>query len=216
MRACSKASIGGEKVGRYSFLAAEPFLAARSASAREVTVTDAKRLARRIDRADNPLDELRERVQAVRVAKLPELPPFVGGAVGYAGYDTVRYVEKLAERAGRRPQPARPVVRVLRPHDRVRQRAEDGDRRGAGEGPGGETGVAGRACDAAYDDACRRVDRLVEKLSTPTDALPPADIDTARRRRRSTYQSNFTQAAVRRRRRASASSTSAPATSFRS
>ena len=38
---------------------------------------------------------LREHVQAIRVAKLPELPPFVGGAVGYAGYDTVRYVENL-------------------------------------------------------------------------------------------------------------------------
>ena len=34
-------------------------------------------------------------MQAVRVAKLPELPPFIGGAVGYAGYDTVRYVENL-------------------------------------------------------------------------------------------------------------------------
>ena len=26
---------------------------------------------------------------------MPELPPFTGGAVGYAGYDTVRYVEHL-------------------------------------------------------------------------------------------------------------------------
>ena len=34
-------------------------------------------------------------MQAVRVAKLPGLPPFIGGAVGYAGYDTVRYVEHL-------------------------------------------------------------------------------------------------------------------------
>jgi anthranilate synthase component I len=29
------------------------------------------------------------------VVHLPELPPFIGGAVGYAGYDTVRYVERL-------------------------------------------------------------------------------------------------------------------------
>ena len=43
----------------------------------------------------NPLETLREQVQAVRVAHLPELPPFIGGAVGYAGYDTVRYVERL-------------------------------------------------------------------------------------------------------------------------
>ena len=34
-------------------------------------------------------------MQAIRVGHLPELPPFIGGAVGYAGYDTVRYVEHL-------------------------------------------------------------------------------------------------------------------------
>ena len=42
-----------------------------------------------------PLDELRRRVEAVREATLPELPPFCSGAVGYAGYDTVRYFEHL-------------------------------------------------------------------------------------------------------------------------
>src|SRR5262249_8240911 len=78
--------IGGERVGRYSFLAAEPFMVLE-ARGEEVTVSrggETQRLA-----AKNPLDVLRDEVQAVRVAKLPELPPFVGGAVGYAGYDTV-------------------------------------------------------------------------------------------------------------------------------
>ncbi len=31
----------------------------------------------------------------MNVAHLSELPPFIGGAIGYAGYDTVRYVERL-------------------------------------------------------------------------------------------------------------------------
>ena len=44
---------------------------------------------------DNPLDELRRRVEAIRAVHLPELPPFCSGAVGYAGYDTVRYFERL-------------------------------------------------------------------------------------------------------------------------
>ncbi len=35
------------------------------------------------------------RVEAWRAATLPELPPFCSGAVGYAGYDTVRYSERL-------------------------------------------------------------------------------------------------------------------------
>ena len=32
-------------------------------------------------------------------AVLPELPPFCSGAVGYAGYDTVRYTERLHQSA---------------------------------------------------------------------------------------------------------------------
>ena len=43
----------------------------------------------------DPLDFLREKLGKHTVASLPDLPPFVGGAIGYAGYDVVRYVEKL-------------------------------------------------------------------------------------------------------------------------
>jgi anthranilate synthase component 1 len=44
---------------------------------------------------------------------------------------------------------------------------------------------------AAYDAACRRVDRFVEKLSPPTDVLPPTDIDTTGDARLG-FKSNFT------------------------
>lgn len=90
--------IGGEKVGRYSFLAAEPFLELETRDYDVlITYNGSDELESRVEIVctDNPLDVLRERVQAVRVAKLPGLPPFTGGAVGYAGYDTVRYVEHL-------------------------------------------------------------------------------------------------------------------------
>ena len=189
--------IGGEKVGRYSFLAAEPFLLL------EAHDDNVKSRIRQRARADTSMNSsalkirstcLRERVQAIRVAKLPELPPFAGGAVGYAGYDTVRYVETPAERAAGRPPPARSVVRLLRPHGRVRQRAEDGDRRRAGEGRGRRVDRERASCAAAYDDACRRVDRLVDKLSTPTRLAAAGRHRHRRRRARSTYESNFTQA----------------------
>ena len=35
------------------------------------------------------------RLAAFKAVHLPELPPFEGGAIGYAGYDVVRYVENL-------------------------------------------------------------------------------------------------------------------------
>ena len=94
--------VGGEKVGRYSFLATHPFLEIE-AHGRRVTINSPTGASasgspiletRQFD-CDNPLEELRRQVEAVRVVHLPELPPFCSGAVGYAGYDTVRYCEHL-------------------------------------------------------------------------------------------------------------------------
>jgi anthranilate synthase component I len=86
--------IGGEKVGRYSFLAVDPFLEL-SARRQQVTIRSAE--GEQSFECDDPLDELRRRLSEVRVAPLPELKsqPFVGGAIGYAGYDVVRYTERL-------------------------------------------------------------------------------------------------------------------------
>jgi len=86
--------IGGEKVGRYSFLAADPsmrFCARRN----EVTVTDlTQQHAEETFTDPDPLNAFRKYFQK-SVAELDALPPFVGGAIGYAGYDVVRYVEHL-------------------------------------------------------------------------------------------------------------------------
>jgi anthranilate synthase component I len=181
--------IGGEKVGRYSFLAAEPFLLLEALGT-QVTVTEngsPKQFA-----ADNPLAVLRERVQAIRVAKLPELPPFTGGAVGYAGYDTVRYVERLPDppKDDRHlPDLAVAFYDHMIVFDNVQKtvvvvalaRVESS---GAGVSDPG-------LIEASYKDACRRVDRLVEKLAAPVADLVPGDIDTGGDVRLE-YRSNFT------------------------
>ena len=189
--------VGGEKVGRYSFLAAEPFILL-SAHDRDVTVTDST--GERRFKADNPLEVLRERVQAVRVAKLPELPPFVGGAVGYAGYDSVRYVEKLPNA----PPDDRELPDLffaffdhMLVFDNVQKTAivvvlarVQGPVAG-GFDPG-SAGLTEASYRDAYADACRRVDRLVEKLGSPVDVLRPVDIE-ASGDVKLPYKSNFTQ-----------------------
>lgn len=84
--------VGGEKVGRYSFIALNPF-GQISARGNKMTI---QRSGQWLEtESPNPFDRLREELEAIEVAQLPGMPPFVGGAVGYAGYDTVRYVEKL-------------------------------------------------------------------------------------------------------------------------
>ncbi len=84
--------VGGERVGRYSFLATNPHTRL-TACQHEVTVETSDKTIR--STAANPMDEFRRLVEQVRVARIEDLPPFTGGAVGYAGYDVIRYVENL-------------------------------------------------------------------------------------------------------------------------
>ncbi|MEM9589077.1 MAG: anthranilate synthase component I, partial [Planctomycetota bacterium] len=85
--------IGGEKVGRYSFLATRP-IHRFSARGNDVRIDDLVTGQSSKEHHKDPLDALRGHLTD-RVAELEGLPPFVGGAIGYAGYDVVRYVEHL-------------------------------------------------------------------------------------------------------------------------
>jgi len=92
--------IGGERVSRYSFLASGPFLRFQ-AHGRRVQIHSrppgdavARPLVQELEHAD-PLGLLEERLSAYRAPQMPGLPRFCGGAVGYASYDTIRYVENL-------------------------------------------------------------------------------------------------------------------------
>ena len=170
--------IGGEKVGRYSFLATHPFLEIEAYKNRVtinspsgVSASGAPILETRQFDCDDPLDELRRRVEAVRAATLPELPPFSSGVVGYAGYDVVRYVERLPHA----PQDDRHVPDMafafydqMVVFDNVTKTM---------------VVVAMARCDRpgtdlrrAYEAACRRVDQLVYELSSTPCNLQPIDI----------------------------------------
>jgi anthranilate synthase component 1 len=84
--------VGGEKIGRYSFLGADPFLRIE-AFANDVVVTEDGRSEKFESR--DPLRDLERLLARYKARHLPGLPRFCGGAVGYAGYDVVRYSEHL-------------------------------------------------------------------------------------------------------------------------
>lgn len=86
--------IGGEKVGRYSFLAIRPYQTV-TATRHEVEIECGGE--KETLESSDPLSEFRGLIGKPRVAESDELPPFAGGAVGYAGYDVVRYVEHLPD-----------------------------------------------------------------------------------------------------------------------
>lgn len=162
--------IGGEKVGRYSILAVDPY---RQITARRQEVEICEGTERRVFQCPDPLEEIRRSVRHGRAAHLPELPPFAGGAIGYAGYDVVRYFEHLPDA----PRDDRDLPDLwfgmfdrLVVFDNVsktmfvialaRLESSHGDVR------------------RAYQAACDAVDDLVAQLSSPVD-LPPTDIAPA-------------------------------------
>jgi anthranilate synthase component 1 len=87
--------VGGERFGRYSFIG----LAARTrikAVGRLVTVMHGHVTVEKAQTGD-PLGFIRDYLARYRLKEVPGLPRFVGGLVGYFGYDTVRWIEpKLA------------------------------------------------------------------------------------------------------------------------
>jgi anthranilate synthase component 1 len=86
---------GGEKIGRYTFLGAEPrtVITARGKSA---VVSEGRAVTKR---TGSVVELLRERLREHRPAQVPGLPPFTSGGVGYFAYDMVRQFERLPERA---------------------------------------------------------------------------------------------------------------------
>ncbi|MEO2013585.1 MAG: anthranilate synthase component I [Fuerstiella sp.] len=85
--------VGGEKIGRYSFVGSGPFLT--------MSAWGPKVQLRRQDGSTeewqslDPLSDLDKLLAEYPCAHVPGLPRFCGGAVGFAGYDVVRYTEKL-------------------------------------------------------------------------------------------------------------------------
>lgn len=87
--------VGGEKVGRFSFVGSNPFLSITAWSKR-VSIRRADGSQEDWDSSD-PLKDLDALLADYGCVELPGLPSFCGGAVGFAGYDIVRYTEHLPD-----------------------------------------------------------------------------------------------------------------------
>ncbi|ALS27773.1 subunit I of anthranilate synthase [Paenibacillus sp. 32O-W] len=83
---------GGAKWARYSFIGTDPFLMISGKNG--IMKLRAKDGTEEIVK-ERPIELLKARLRAYRSPALPELPPFTGGAIGFFGYDLLRYYEKL-------------------------------------------------------------------------------------------------------------------------
>jgi anthranilate synthase component 1 len=156
---------GGEQVGRYSFVGVNP-RGMISLNDRSITV-DAE--TRDLADGEDILDVLKAELDRFTPAELPGLPRFSGGAVGYLGYDVVRFFEKLPETAVSVldiPDAIFLLADILVVFDHARHRLMilanarvNGD---VGDGDVAE----------AYVEAIQGIERVSEKLLRPLPAVP--------------------------------------------
>ncbi|MGE5703470.1 MAG: anthranilate synthase component I [Clostridia bacterium] len=93
---------GGSRWARYSFIGLNPF---ETLEAKGNQITLRKRNGQEELQEGNPIELLRQRMKSYKSPQLPDYPRLSGGAVGFFGYNTLRYYEEL-------PQHSRSVLDV--------------------------------------------------------------------------------------------------------
>ena len=184
--------VGGERVGRYSFLGADPFLQFDAYENEVVLTTEGETTRYKVE---DPLKELELRLGGFQSVDLPELPRFCGGAVGYAGYDVIRYSERLPNAP--RDDRGLPDLSfafydrmVVFDHINKTIAVVALARTGAGHASETTTGPPADALADAYAEACGRVDELVSQLDQGPVNLKTYDLDLKGKPTRG-FQSNF-------------------------
>jgi anthranilate synthase component 1 len=150
---------GGEKWGRYSFIGFDPLFKfishgdkvalERCEEGQEKHYSDA-----------NPLEVLRKLVSECNAFEDDRLPRFCGGAVGFLGYDMVRFMEDLPDRHEILdfPDSSFIIPRIVLVHDSFRQTV---------------TVVCWTLKDngvdsaAAYEKAIAQINKVIEKIRGP-------------------------------------------------
>ena len=77
--------------GRFSFVGTDPRIVVRSRDDEIEIMEDGE--TRKFRSLSDPLSELRRLMAKYKFVHRPELPRFVGGAVGFLGYDAARFFE---------------------------------------------------------------------------------------------------------------------------
>ncbi|RUM33723.1 MAG: anthranilate synthase component I [Desulfobulbus sp.] len=150
---------GGEKWGRYSFIGLDPLLTFES-RADQVILSGQQFSTPETRDQVNPLSELRELLAAFNASTAPGLPRFYGGAVGFLGYDMIRFIEDIPDSHEHLDMPDSSFIvpRLVLIHDAVNQTLTVVCNVVAGSGDEPE---------ALYLDGCSRIEAVIEKIRQP-------------------------------------------------
>ncbi|MGH2554970.1 MAG: anthranilate synthase component I, partial [Actinomycetota bacterium] len=157
----------GDRWGRYSFVGIDPHLVLVSRNGVVAAEGDAPP---GVLEAPSPLEAVREAIERFRSPAMPGLPPFHSGAVGYLGYDVVRYLEKLPQTTIDDvgvPELVLMFPRTVIAFDHLKQEASV---------------VVTVAGPGDYDRAVQRGDEIVARLGEPlahSTLDPVSDVESA-------------------------------------
>jgi anthranilate synthase component 1 len=154
-----------EESGRFSFIGFDPLVIFESSSS-SISITEYGHL-RTFETRSDPLAELQQLMARFQFVASPQLPHFAGGAVGYIGYDLVRFFEPTVPIHPRDdlqlPEMMFMIARTLLVFDhrfrklRLVTNAHIDD----------ETSI-----DEAYQRAFRDLESAIERLNQPTTLRP--------------------------------------------
>lgn len=169
---------GGERMARYSFLGSNPSLVITS-TGREVTFTRGDKKDTLTAEGD-PIDEIKRYMEKFKFVDVKGLPRFCGGLVGYMGYDMVRFVEDIPDNNPDEldmPDMQFVLTDTILIFDHVDHKIKVVSNSLVEEDDPG----------FAYDKACSKIDRLIEKINAKVD--PPEEFNA--QAPKSEVESNF-------------------------
>ncbi|MFO7678776.1 MAG: anthranilate synthase component I [Chloroflexota bacterium] len=155
---------GGENLGRYSFLGVNTRGMIALKDSQIIETREGRTETRGLAAGEDVLDVVKAELSRFTPADLPGLPRFNGGAVGYLGYDVVRYFERLPETAVsvlNIPDAVFLLTDTLVVFDHARHRLIILS-----------NAHVDQDVEAAYVDAVQRIARVSEKLLRPLPAVP--------------------------------------------
>ena len=173
---------GGENWARYSFLGSGATQVLWEEDG--ILYVNKGRKTETLPLGDNPLDHIRTILSEFQPVPVPGLPRFVGGAVGYLGYDVVRFFEPVPgypKDSARLPLLAFFVTDTLLIFDNVRHTIKV---------VANAHIASSKKSDvrSAYVDATTRIEKMIAKLKAPLRHRPSTTRKHAPR-----FTSNMTQ-----------------------
>jgi anthranilate synthase component 1 len=137
---------GGERLARYSFIGADPYLVLRA------TASDG-----------DPLIPIEAELKKYKLVPVRGLPPFHGGAVGYLSYEVVRHFEEL-------PSPSNDPLGLDESVFMFADTVLVFDHLSHKIKVVSHVHLDNGSVEKAYAEATARIDALVEKLNQPLDS----------------------------------------------